>query len=103
MGTSDDFLSEIIAERTERNPAFPDLVEAALRKRQLLRALATERAARGLSQQVVASRMGTSQPALARLERGEVDPKLSTIERFAAAIGSRLEWRIVDDGTTARS
>ena len=98
MSADDDFLAEIMAERTRANPAFPGMVETSLCRRHLLRALAAERVARGLSQQLVAARMGTSQPALARLERGEVDPKLSTIERFAAAIGSKLEWRIVDDG-----
>ena len=38
--------------------------------------------------------MQTSQSAIARLERGELDPKLSTIERYAAAVGKKLEWRL---------
>lgn len=91
---SNDFVDEIIAERVERNPAFPDLVEAALRRRELLRELAVRREKLGLSQTAVAARMGTSQSAVARLETGEVDTKLSTIERFAAALGQRVEWRI---------
>jgi predicted transcriptional regulator len=48
----------------------------------------------GLSQTVIAARMRTSQSAVARLESGEVDTKLSTVERFAAALGQRVEWRI---------
>ena len=38
--------------------------------------------------------MGTSQSAVARLEAGDVDAKLSTVERYAAALGRRVEWRI---------
>ncbi|MEK7426580.1 MAG: helix-turn-helix domain-containing protein, partial [Actinomycetota bacterium] len=63
-------------------------------RRELLRELAVRREKLGLSQTAVAARMGTSQSAVARLETGEVDTKLSTIERFAAALGQRVEWRI---------
>jgi predicted transcriptional regulator len=34
--------------------------------------------------------MGTSQPAIARLERGEADPRLSTVERYAQVVGLQL-------------
>ena len=94
MAKRRDFLDEIVDERNKRNPVFPDLVEAALRRRQLLRELATRREKLGLSQTAVAARMGTSQSAVARLEAGEIDAKLSTVERFAAALGERIEWRI---------
>jgi ribosome-binding protein aMBF1 (putative translation factor) len=94
MAKRRDFLDEIVDERNKRNPEFPDLVEAALRRRQLLRELATRREKLGLSQTAVAARMGTSQSAVARLEAGEIDAKLSTVERFAAALGERIEWRI---------
>ena len=94
MANRRDFLDEIIDERSERNPEFPDLVDAALRRRQLLRELAARRAKLGLSQTLVAARMGTSQSAVARLEAGEIDAKLSTVERFAAALGHKIEWRL---------
>lgn len=95
MDGTQDFLEEIIAERTKSDPEFPARVDAALRERQLLRALAAKRVELHLSQTVVAARMGTSQSALARLERGEADPRLSTLERYAAALGQTLEWRLV--------
>ncbi len=95
MAEDGNFLTEIVAERTTRNPGFPGLVEAAARRRELLRELTTRRQNLGLSQTAVAAVMGTSQSAVARLEAGEVDAKLSTVERFAAAIGHRIEWRIV--------
>lgn len=97
-----DLLDEIIADRTRRNPDFPKLVEAALRRRRLLRDLAATRKRLGITQETVAARMETSQSAVARMERGELNPKLSTIEGYATAIGRRLEWRIVPNGTAAR-
>jgi Helix-turn-helix len=97
-GVSDrDFLDEIVDERTERNPAFPSLVGAAERRRRLLRALAHEREQLQLSQTAVAAAMRTSQSAVARLEKSATDTKLSTVDRFAAALGYRLEYRLVRD------
>src|SRR5919204_6898264 len=94
MTSRNDFIDEIVDERSQQNPEFPDLVEAALRRRQLLRELAAMREELGLSQTVVAARMGTSQSAVARLEAGEIDAKLSTVERFAAALRQKVEWRV---------
>lgn len=91
-----DFLDEIVAERTKENPQFPVLVDAAIRRRQLLEELAAERESLGLSQTVVAARMQTSQSAVARLESAEVDAKLSTVERYAAALGKKIDWHLVD-------
>ena len=38
--------------------------------------------------------MGTSQSAVARLEAGQNDVRISTLERYAAALDQRLEWRL---------
>ena len=35
--------------------------------------------------------MSTSQPVVARLESGDLDSRLSTIERYAAAVGLEVE------------
>ena len=35
MARSQDFLDEIVAERSEANPGFPEMVEAAYERRQL--------------------------------------------------------------------
>lgn len=91
-----DFLAEMIEERTKRNPDFPALVEAALDRRELLHALAAERRAAGLTQTEMAAVLGTSQSQVARLESGNADAKLSTISRFAAALGKRIEFQVTD-------
>jgi ribosome-binding protein aMBF1 (putative translation factor) len=88
-----DLLDGIIDERTRGNPDFPQLVDAAVRTRRLLKELSLRRQKLGLSQTVVAARMGTSQSALARLEAGEIDPRISTVERYALAVGKDLALR----------
>ncbi len=90
-----DFLEEMIAERAKTDPEFPNLVEAAYQRRKLLRALAGERESAGISQTDLAARMRTSQSAFARLEAGSTDAKMSTVDRFAQALGKRVEWRLV--------
>lgn len=91
-----DFLTEIIDERTATNPEFPLLVDAAMARRELLRELGTRRKKLGLSQTVVAARMHTSQPTVAKLEAGEADVKFSTVEKFAAAVGARVTYTLED-------
>jgi len=45
------------------------------------------RMASGLSQRQLADRMGTSQPYIARMEAGAIDPGTDVIGRLAAALG----------------
>ena len=78
-------------------PLLPGFREMALRRmsaerRRLVADLTAQRRAAGLSQTEVAARMGTSQSAVARLETGDADVRVSTLERYAAAIGSQLAW-----------
>ncbi len=79
------------------DPVFPGLAEMARRRRELARTLAARRVELGLSQTAVAARMGTSQSAVARLESGTADLRLSTLERYAAALGEVLDWRLEGD------
>lgn len=44
----------------------------------------------GLTQQQLARRMGTTQTAIARLERPDANPRLSTLRRAIEASGARL-------------
>ena len=44
----------------------------------------------GLTQEELARKMGTTQPAVARLESGRSRPSMRTLERLAEATGSRL-------------
>jgi predicted transcriptional regulator len=75
-------------------PVFPGFGEMARKRREVVADLARRRHQVGLSQTEVAARMGTSQSAIARLEAGDNDMRISTLERYAAALGQQLEWRI---------
>ncbi len=50
----------------------------------------TARRRAGVSQVELARRTGTSQPAIARLERGMVSPTVITLDRIARALGTEL-------------
>jgi ribosome-binding protein aMBF1 (putative translation factor) len=84
-----DFLDELVDERTRRSPSFPDLVAEAEQRREIARSLAEQRKARGVSQTVVAARMGTAASVISKLEGGG-DVKLSTLQRYCALVGGRL-------------
>ena len=99
-------MSEVEGESGQRLPLLPGFHEMALRRmaderRRLMTDLAAERQAARLSQTEVAARMGTSQSAVARLESGEADARASTLERYAAAIGRQITWRIHDSARPA--
>jgi predicted transcriptional regulator len=82
----------------KRLSVFPGFRQMAERRHSLSGQLVSIRRELGLSQTEVAVRMGTSQSAVARFEAGDLDVRLSTIERYASALGGTLEWRI-DRGT----
>lgn len=77
-----------------REPVFPGFREMAERRRDLLAELVAHRQALGLSQTEVAARMRTSQSAVARLEAQAADVRVSTLERYAAALGRRIGWAL---------
>jgi predicted transcriptional regulator len=48
-----------------------------------------------LTQEQVARRMGTTQSVVARLESGHPLPSLRTLRRYASAVGSKVEIKLV--------
>jgi ribosome-binding protein aMBF1 (putative translation factor) len=91
--------AEPTAEEQRPLPMLPGFRDMALRRmagerRRLVAELAAQRQSAGLSQTQVAARMGTSQSAVARIEAGYADVRASTLERYAAAVGSHLSWRL---------
>ena len=57
--------------------------------------LVAARTAAAMTQQEVAVRMGTTKSTVSRLERGlSVRPTLTTIERYALAVGGEVEIRV---------
>jgi ribosome-binding protein aMBF1 (putative translation factor) len=81
---------------TRRHERYlPGFEEIARRRRQSLSdALVARRVSLGLSQTEVAARMGTSQSAVARLEAGQGDVRLSSLQRYATAVEQILDWHL---------
>ena len=83
---------------TPRRSSFPGLeglrARTAGRRRELIEELGRARRDSDRSQTEIAARMGTSQSAVARLESGELDARLSTLERYAAALGRTVDWQV---------
>ena len=75
-------------------PVFPGFKQMAERRQALAESLVARRTKLGLTQTEVAARMGTSQSAVARIESGDADVRLSTLERYAAALGHEIHWRL---------
>jgi len=88
-------LNELIREQREKDPEFAvefDRLEVARLVRDL-------RERKKVSQGELAARVGTKQPAIARLESGRVVPKLDLLGKVARALGRRLAVRFVASGT----
>jgi ribosome-binding protein aMBF1 (putative translation factor) len=58
--------------------------------RDLARQVILYRTEMGLSQQELASRIGTSRPVISRIESGRYMPSGRTLQRLAEALGKRL-------------
>jgi repressor LexA len=82
------------------DPGSADQVDTGVRKRELIAQLTRQRTASGLSQADVARLMRTSQSAVARLEAGQHDVQLSTLTRYAEALGLSLDL-VEDTGAPA--
>jgi transcriptional regulator with XRE-family HTH domain len=63
---------------------------------QLLEDLVRLRKDKGLTQQFVADRMHRDKAAVSNFERLSADPHLSTVRRYAAAIGACISHRVED-------
>jgi transcriptional regulator with XRE-family HTH domain len=87
--------------RPEVKKAYNDLAEEFAFLGEVLNA----RAASGLTQAEVAERVGTTQSAIARLESAEArhSPSIATLQKYAKALGYKVEVRLVKERHLAGS
>ena len=57
----------------------------------VIRAIIRARADRGITQKELASRIGTKQSVISRLEVGGANPSVAFLKKFAQALQTRLE------------
>ncbi len=92
--TFKDFKVRALARKDVRS-MYDELAEEFELMDEILKA----RAASGLTQAEVASRIGTTQSAVARLESGagKHSPSIATLQRYATALGYKLHLRFVKE------
>jgi predicted transcriptional regulator len=78
------------------DPSFRRVYDELKPEFAVARQLIAARTQAGLSQAEVARRMGTTQSTVARLESGLRLPAMSSLQRYASAIGRKLEVRLVN-------
>ena len=89
-----DDLEKYIEKRKMRSPAFADGFETGYEQFKIGVMLRTAREEAGLSQDELAGRLRTKKSAISRIENHAEDIRLSTLEKFAEAIGKRLSLKI---------
>ena len=82
-----------------KDPEFKEEYDALEEEFSIFDAFVEARQKAGLTQEEVARRMGTKPSAIARLEssggKNKPSPTLSTLQKYAKALGCRLELRLV--------
>lgn len=88
-----DDLDRAIERRTARNPSFPKLLAAEVKRLELIASLVVMRKENGLSQADVARVMGVGQSVVAEIESGQIDVRYTTLDRYVSAV-SREKARL---------
>lgn len=88
-------LQDYIANRKAADADFAENFDEGFEAFKFGVVLKEARKAAGLTQMDVALRLETQKSAISRIENHSEDVKLSTLEKFAAALGKKLEIRLV--------
>ncbi|MCR5563626.1 MAG: helix-turn-helix domain-containing protein [Desulfovibrio sp.] len=86
MSNFDEFLEEQLCD-----PEFRNEYEALEPEFSIMQALIDARKSSGLTQKQLAERTGITQADISRLERGNGNPSLRTLQRLAAGMGKRMK------------
>jgi len=87
--------TEFLAKAKKRK-GFADAYDALALEYELANQMLKARARAGLTQDVVAERMGTTKSSISRLESaGKHAPSITTLKKYARAVGCELRVRLV--------
>lgn len=93
------FTHEEMVSRMMENPEVKAEYDALEPEFELFDEMLKARDAAGLTQEEVAKRMGTSRPAVARIEAGggskRHSPSVATLRKYAEAVGCKLQVKLV--------
>lgn len=89
-----DDLDKYIEKRKRHSPAFAESFEAGYEQFKIGVVLRMAREKAGLTQEEMAKKLSTKKSAISRIENHAEDIRLSTLERFAQAVGKKLTLKI---------
>ena len=95
-------LQQLIAELKAASPEFAEGYERGYDAFRLGSMLELAREDAGMTQEQVAERMGTKKSAISRIENNAGDLRLSTLQRYAEAVGRRLIIELGEPEDAAR-
>ncbi len=87
-------VKQYIQNRVKRDPEFADNYETGYADFKIGVILRQAREAAGLTQDEVARRLRTKKSAISRIENHADDVRLSTIRRYAEAVGANLQIKL---------
>ena len=90
MTTLDDFLNEQL-----KDPEFRKEYEALQPEFEIKRAMIEARRNSGMTQKQLADKTGIAQADISKLETGNANPSLKTLQRLAAGMGMRVKIEFV--------
>jgi DNA-binding XRE family transcriptional regulator len=89
---------EAFLRKALKRQGFREAYEGLAEEYALAREMLAARSRSGLTQEAVAELMGTTKSAVSRLEAGgKHAPSLTTLKKYAHAVGCRLEIKLVPD------
>lgn len=87
-------LQKYISKRKKKDPSFAQDYDSGYQKFKIGIMLKTAREEAGLTQEQLAQKLNTKKTAISRIENHAADIKISTLEKFAHALGKRLEIKV---------
>ena len=90
-----DDLEKYIEKRKKRSPEFAKDFEAGYNDFKIGILLKQARVESGLTQEAIAKKLHTKKSAISRIENHSDDIKLSTLKRFARAVGKEINLQLI--------
>lgn len=92
----DDFLNEQL-----QDPEFRDEYEALQPEHAIIQAIIDARKESGLTQKELAKKTGIAQGDISKLENGNANPSVRTLQRLAAGMGMQIKLEFIPKTTRA--
>lgn len=86
---------EIVLKKYLKNPSFKAEYDKLQPEFAVMQAIIDTRKKKAYSQKQLAKKLGTTQSAISRLEKGNISPTVGFLQKLADALDSRLDIRFL--------